>query len=92
MEDLTAEMRARRRARYFTGLLWHIGAFAIIITAFWVLDLAVGQDGLQWAPWIAAVWGFALAFHVLAYVVDGRGTEHRRAEKYLHHERRHLQH
>ena len=81
-QDRPADDAAARQARYFTGLVWHIGAFLIINGAFWLLDLAVGEPGLQWAYWITALWGFALAFHFLAYLVAGRGMEERRAAKY----------
>lgn len=74
---------ARRRARYLTGLLWHVGAFVIINAAFWLLDLFVGEAGAQWAYWITATWGFALAFHGLAWLIDGRQLERRRADRYL---------
>jgi hypothetical protein len=80
---LTPEQAARERARYLTGLLWHIGAFVIINAGFWLLDLAVGAPGLQWAPWITAFWGFALAFHVLAWFIDGRRIEERKTQQYL---------
>lgn len=79
----TLEAWARKRARYLSGLLWHAGAFLIINVFFWILDLGVGQDGLQWAFWITAFWGFALAFHALAYYVDGRGVQERKYRKYL---------
>jgi hypothetical protein len=49
-----------------------VGAFLIINAFFWILDLIIGQSGLQWAYWITLFWGFALAFHVLAYFVVGR--------------------
>jgi uncharacterized membrane protein YhaH (DUF805 family) len=61
-----------RRAKYLTGLMWHIGAFIIINAFFWILDAMTGQAGIQWAFWITLFWGFALAFHVLAYLVVGR--------------------
>lgn len=77
------ETQARRRARYLTGLLWHAGAFAIINAFFWVLDLTLAGGGLDWAYWITGFWGFALAFHALAYLIDGRGLEQRRVETYL---------
>jgi hypothetical protein len=56
--------------------------------AFWVLDLGLGQNGLQWAFWITGVWGFALAFHALAYFIDGRGVEERKYGQYLEESRR----
>jgi hypothetical protein len=83
-----AEMRARQRARYLTGLLWHLGAFIIVNGAFWIMDLTLGASGLQWAYWITAVWGFALAFHLLAYFVNGRQLEDRKSMQYLEEEER----
>ncbi len=76
------EALAQRRAKYLTGVMWHVGAFVIINTFFVVLD-AIGAAGLTWILWIIGVWGFALAFHVLAYLVDGRQVEHRKAAEYL---------
>jgi len=72
--SITHEEQARR-ARYLTGLMWHVGAFLIINTFFWVLDLIIGQSGIQWAFWITLFWGVALAFHVLAYLVVGRRSD-----------------
>jgi hypothetical protein len=79
----TPEARARRRAKYLSGLLWHTGAFLIINAFFWMLDLMLGGGGVDWAFWITGVWGFALAFHALAYFIDGRGVEERKYEQYL---------
>jgi uncharacterized membrane protein YhaH (DUF805 family) len=84
----TPEARARRRAQYLSGLLWHAGAFLIINAFFWILDFAVGAEGLNWSIWITALWGFALAFHALAYYVDGRQVEERKTQQYLEEERR----
>ena len=78
----TTKERAQQRAKYYTGLVWHVGAFLIINAFFWVLDGFVGQEGFQWAYWITGFWGLALAFHALAYYVDGRQLEHQKAEKY----------
>jgi len=82
----TPEGRARRRAKYLANLLWHAGAFLIINVFFWILDIA-GGGGVNWAFWITATWGFALAFHALAYFVDGRGLEERKTRQYLDEER-----
>ena len=79
----TPEARARRRARYLSGLLWHAGAFLIINAFFWLLDFGLGSGGSHWAYWITLVWGFALAFHALAYSIDGRGLEEHKVEQYL---------
>ena len=81
-DDVTVAELASRRAKSFTDLAWHLGVFVIINVMFWTLDLFVGQSGLQWAYWITAFWGLALAFHVLAYLIDGRQVERRRAERY----------
>lgn len=66
-----------RQAKCLEGLMWHAGTFLIINAFFWILDLFVGDGGFDWALWITGVWGFALAFHALAYAVDGRGAARR---------------
>lgn len=78
-----SEDRARHRARYLTGLLWHVGAFVVVNAFFWLLDGMVGEDGFQWAYWITLFWGLALAFHVVAWFVDGRDLEERMTRRYL---------
>ena len=83
------EERARTRAHSYTGLMWHIGAFVILNALVWLPDLALEQSGAQWAGWITAAWGFALAFHALAYIIDGRGVEERKAKQFLSDEQRH---
>jgi hypothetical protein len=75
--------KSRSAPKYLAGLVWHAGAFAIINAFFWFLDLFVGQSGAQWALWVTVTWGFALAFHALAYVVDGRQLVDRKASRYL---------
>lgn len=77
----TVEGRARHRAAYLSGLVWHTGTFVIMNAFFWILD-ATGAGGITWAFWITATWGLALAFHALAYYVDGRQLEARKAEEY----------
>jgi hypothetical protein len=79
----TPEAVARRRAHYLAGLLWHTGAFVIINVFFWLLDAMVGEAGFQWAYWITLLWGFALAFHAVAWFVDGRDLEERKTRQYL---------
>lgn len=86
-ETQTPEERARERAKYLSGLVWHAGAFLIINAFFWLLDIA-GPGGVTWSFWITAAWGFALAFHVLAYIVDGRQLEERKSQQYLDEERK----
>lgn len=77
-----ASEEAHRRARYWTGLVWHTGSFLIVSSFFWLLDLGLGQSGSQWWYWITIPWAFALAFHALAYYVDGRQLEDRKAEQF----------
>lgn len=60
----------------------HAGAFLIINVFFWVLD-AWGEGGVNWSFFITAAWGFALAFHALAYFIDGRQLEDRKIAEYL---------
>jgi hypothetical protein len=84
----TPEARARRRAKYLSGLVWHAGTFVIINAFFWIVDLAGSREGLQWSLWITATWGLALAFHALAYLVDGRQLEDHKTKQYLDDEQR----
>ena len=78
--------RAQRRAQYLTGLEWHVGTFVIVNCFFWLLDVGIGQDGVQWAYWITAAWGFALAFHALAYLIDGRQVEEHKTREFIQQE------
>jgi hypothetical protein len=82
----SAQERAEKRAKYLTGLLWHAGTFGIINAGFWLLDAGVGAEGFQWSWWITIFWGIGLAFHALAYFVDGRDIEGRKAQQYLEEE------
>lgn len=88
LQSLTTEELAARRAAYLTGLIWHLGTFVIINAFFWLLDVLVGPNGVQWAFWITLFWGLALLFHALAWFIDGRQLERRRAQRYLEDEGR----
>ncbi len=88
-ETRSPEQRSRYQARYLSDLIWHAGTFVIINSFFWILDLGLGQGGLQWSYWITGFWGLALAFHVLAYFVAGRQLEDRKARQYLDKESAH---
>lgn len=79
---VTSEARARRRAKYLAGLIWHAGTFVIINAMFWMLD-GLGAGGVNWSVWITIFWGVALAFHTLAYLVDGRDLEETKTQEYL---------
>ena len=74
--------RGERRAHYLVGLQWHAGAFFIINAFFWLMDIGLGQEGVQWAYWIAIPWAVALAFHALAYLIVGRQIEERKARDF----------
>ena len=79
----TPDSRSQKRAKSYTGLLWHIGVFIVINAFFWTLDLVTGAEGIQWAYWITIFWGLALAFHVVAYLVGDSGVEQRKYQKAL---------
>jgi hypothetical protein len=87
-DKTTPEARARKRAKGFTNLMWHIGVFVVINGFFWTLDLITGAEGIQWAYWITIFWGVALAFHVVAYLVGDSGIEERKYQKSLAEEQR----
>jgi len=81
-EISTPVERAQKRASYLSGLLWHAGTYVIINAFFLALDI-IGGQGVNWSLWITLMWGLALAFHALAYYVDGRGLEEHKTEQYL---------
>jgi 2TM domain len=76
----TPEERAQKRAKDFTGMLWHVAAFVIINAMLWTIDLISG--GRYWAFWITLFWGVGLLFHVAWYFIDV-SREGRRYEKFL---------
>lgn len=80
-EERTREVQARKRAKDFTGLLWHAGTFVIVSSFFLILD-GLSAGGLTWAPWITLVWGVGLAFHALAYWINGAQVEDRKTRQY----------
>ena len=82
----TPEELAQRQAGYLVGLAWHAGTFVIINVFFWILD-SMDYGGITWSFWITLFWGFALAFHALAYLVDGRQLEERKTQQYLDEQR-----
>jgi hypothetical protein len=84
--DTTPQERARKRAKDYTGMLWHIATFLIINGFFWVLDAMQG-GGINWAYWITIFWGIGLAFHIAWYFIDVSG-EGRRYAKFLEDEER----
>jgi hypothetical protein len=77
------EARAHERAKSYTGLMWHTGAFLGINAFFWLLDVIRGANGVQWTYWITLFWGLALVYPVVAYVVGGSGLEERQYQKAL---------
>jgi hypothetical protein len=67
--DTTPEQRAHRRAKNYTGMLWHLATFVIINGFLWTIDI-MGGGGVNWAFWITLFWGIALLFHVAWYFID----------------------
>lgn len=84
----TPEALAQQRAKYLADVLWHGGAFLIVNAFLWILDISQG-GGLNWAGIVTVAWGFGLAFHVLAYLIDGRQLERRKTQQYLDEDRLH---
>jgi len=71
---------ARRRARIRAGMMWHVGTFMIVNAFLWIVDLWMGQDGLQFAHWITGAWTIALLLHGFAWLIEGRDGRQQRAK------------
>ncbi|MBT8197651.1 MAG: 2TM domain-containing protein [Acidimicrobiia bacterium] len=85
--ERTPEERARKRAKAYNGLMWHIGTFVVVNAFLWFIDIN-GGGGLDWAYWTTIPWGVALGFHALSYFIDDSGMTQRKYEKFLDAERR----
>ena len=84
--NLTAEDRARKRAKESIDVMWHVAAYAIVNIFLWFIDIAQG-GGLNWAFWPTIGWGIAVVFHVASYVIDDSGVESRKYQQFLAEER-----
>ncbi len=80
--NLTAEERARKRAKESVDVMWHVAAYTIVNIFLWFIDIAQG-GGLDWAFWPTIGWGIAVAFHVASYVIDDSDTEGRKYKQFL---------
>ncbi|MBT8213031.1 MAG: 2TM domain-containing protein [Acidimicrobiia bacterium] len=80
--ESTPEARARKRAKAYYGLMWHIGTFVVVNAFLWFIDIN-GGNGLDWAYWTTIPWGVALGFHTLSYFIDSSGMTERKYEKFL---------
>ncbi len=76
----TPEERARKRAKNFTDLMWHVVTFVIVNAFLWVITPGA-------AFWVTISWGVGLAFHIAAYLLDERGGQDRRYQRFLAEER-----
>ena len=86
-DDLTTpEARARHRAEEWAGLWWHVAVYVVVNAFLWIVDWVSG-DGIGWAYWTTIPWGIGLAFHVASYLIDTRGVQQRKYERYLAEER-----
>ena len=74
--DSTPEERARKRVKSFTGLMWHLATYVIVIGFLWVMTSGA-------AIWVAVPWGVALAFHAASYFIDESGFQSRRYDRIL---------
>lgn len=84
--NLTAEDRARKRAKEYTDVMWHVAVYAIVNVVLWFIDIAQG-GGLNWAFWPTIGWGVGVAFHVASYVIDESDTKGRKYRQFLAEER-----
>ena len=82
----TPEERARQRVKNFTDVMWHAATYLIVNGFLWAIDIIQG-GGVNWAYWVSVAWGIGLAFHIAAYMLDERGFQNRRYQRFLEEER-----
>ena len=80
--DMTAEERARKRAKEYMGFMWHLATYVIINIFMWSIDWVTG-NGIEFAYWITIPWGIGLGFHAAAYFIDDSGAEERAYRRFL---------
>ena len=83
----TAEVRARKRVKDLSGLIWHAGIFLVVNAFLWLQDIAVG-GGVEYAYWTTIPWGAGLAIHALAFFFGPGAFEERKYVQYPEEERR----
>lgn len=71
----------QRRTHHLPGLAWHGGAFVIMNAYLLLLDMTVGQAGVQWSFRITEAWGLALTLHALVCIGELRQLEGRKAKR-----------
>lgn len=58
------------RSKVREGFVWHLGTYLIMMGFFCAIAL-MADTGFRWVLWVAIPWGLGLAFHALAFVVEG---------------------
>jgi len=77
----TPEARARKRAKDFTDVMWHVASYIIINAFLWTLDIVTG--GLNWAFWVTIGWGIGVAFHLAFYWIGENDEDGRAYQRFL---------
>ena len=62
--------QAEERSKVREGFVWHLGTYLIMMGFFTAIALMAGT-GFVWVLWVAIPWGLGVAFHALAFVVEG---------------------
>lgn len=69
-EEQDAAMHVEHRSTVREGFVWHLGTYVIMMGFFAAIAL-MADTGFRWVLWVAIPWGLAVAFHALAFVVEG---------------------
>jgi hypothetical protein len=68
------ERRAASRARVRWTLKLHVAAFLMLNFAFWIIDVGLTSEGLDWALKVSLLWGLALVAHIVVYAAADRAS------------------
>lgn len=68
--DTTQRRAHAERSKVREGFVWHLGTY-LIMMGFFAAIAVMADTGFRWVLWVAIPWGLGIAFHALAFVIEG---------------------
>lgn len=64
MTDRKHVKQAYERVAEIKGFYWHLGAFVIVLTGLFIINVATASD--WWVQWVFFGWGIGVLAHAIA--------------------------